>query len=36
MDFFRARARETADLLGLVYPAEDDEFATSVVRELLP
>jgi len=35
MDFFRARARETADLLGLVYPADEDEFATKLVHSLL-
>ena len=36
MDFFRRQAQETAGLLGLGYPATEDEFATSVVRELLP
>jgi aminoglycoside 6-adenylyltransferase len=35
MDFFRARARETADLLGLVYPVDEDEFATKLVHSLL-
>jgi aminoglycoside 6-adenylyltransferase len=35
MDFFRRQARETADLLGLVYPAEEDEFATVLVHDLL-
>jgi hypothetical protein len=36
MDFFRRETQETAGLLGLEYPATEDEFATSVVRELLP
>jgi aminoglycoside 6-adenylyltransferase len=35
MDFFRRQARETADLLSLEYPAEEDEFATTLVHSLL-
>jgi aminoglycoside 6-adenylyltransferase len=35
MDFFRRRARETAELLGLAYPDAEDEFATRLVRKIL-
>jgi aminoglycoside 6-adenylyltransferase len=35
MEFFRRYARETAELLGLEYPADEDEFATTLVRKVL-
>jgi aminoglycoside 6-adenylyltransferase len=35
MDFFRRQAHETADLLGLAYPAAEDEFTTGLVRRIL-
>jgi aminoglycoside 6-adenylyltransferase len=35
LEFFRRYAGETADLLGLEYPVEEDEFATALVHELL-
>ena len=35
MDFFRRQARETADLLGLRYPAAEDGFATQLVHKIL-
>jgi aminoglycoside 6-adenylyltransferase len=36
MDFFRERARETAGLLGLEYPQAEDDFATGLIKRLLP
>ena len=35
MDFFRRYARETAKLLDLAYPADEDEFATNLVEQIL-
>jgi aminoglycoside 6-adenylyltransferase len=35
IDFFRGQARETADLLGLAYPDDEDEFATRLVATIL-
>lgn len=35
MEFFRRQAHQTADLLGLSYPEDEDAFATALVRRLL-